>query len=419
MKLTKSVVDRLALPVPVPPATKAQAFYRDDSLRGFAVRVTSTGVKTFVVEKRVNGRVRRSNIGRYGPLTVEQARKQARTVLAKMANGIDVTAEKREAAAKAATLREAFAEFLQARQGLKPKTVRDYQRVMSTSFADWQRKAVVDITKDMVERRHRKLGEEHGHAWANLSMRVLRAVLNFAAGKYEDAKGRTILPENPVKRLSHTRAWYRVDRRRTYIKPHELRPWFNAVTALASDHPQAKADIVRDYLLFILFTGLRRQEAARLRWEDVDLKGRTLTVTDTKNHQPHTLPLSEFLLELLTGRHAQATSEYVFPGDGEEGYLVEPRRQMEKVAASSEVSFTVHDLRRTFITVAESLDIPAYALKRLLNHKMGGDVTAGYIVSDVERLRKPMQQIADFLLSAASVKPRGDVVRMGAAAAES
>jgi hypothetical protein len=69
--------------------------------------------------------------------------------------------------------------------------------------------------------------------------------------------------------------------------------------------------------------------------------------------------------------------------------------------------------------VAESLDIPAYALKRLLNHKMSGDVTAGYIVSDVERLRKPMQQIADFLLSAASVKPRGDVVRMRAVAAES
>lgn len=48
--------------------------------------------------------------------------------------------------------------------------------------------------------------------------------------------------------------------------------------------------------------------------------------------------------------------------------------------------------------IAESLDIPAYALKRLLNHKMNNDVTAGYIVADVERLRKPMQIITDHLL---------------------
>lgn len=62
------------------------------------------------------------------------------------------------------------------------------------------------------------------------------------------------------------------------------------------------------------------------------------------------------------------------------------------------MSFTVHDLRRTFATTTESLDLPAYALKRLLNHKMNTDVTAGYIVRDVERLRKPMQRISDFLV---------------------
>jgi integrase len=62
------------------------------------------------------------------------------------------------------------------------------------------------------------------------------------------------------------------------------------------------------------------------------------------------------------------------------------------------VPFTLHDLRRTFATIADSLDLSAYALKRLLNHKMGNDVTAGYIMRDVERLRKPMQQITNFLI---------------------
>ena len=79
-------------------------------------------------------------------------------------------------------------------------------------------------------------------------------------------------------------------------------------------------------------------------------------------------------------------------------YLIEPRRQVQKVTELSGVSFTLHDLRRTFITVAESIDISAYALKRLVNHKMTNDVAAGYIVSDVERLRKPMEQISIQLL---------------------
>jgi hypothetical protein len=60
---------------------------------------------------------------------------------------------------------------------------------------------------------------------------------------------------------------------------------------------------------------------------------------------------------------------------------------------------SLHDLRRTFITIAESLDISAYAVKRLVNHKMNNDVTAGYIIADVERLRKPMQCITNCFLN--------------------
>jgi len=94
----------------------------------------------------------------------------------------------------------------------------------------------------------------------------------------------------------------------------------------------------------------------------------------------------------------------VFPGTGKGGYIIEPRKQMAKVIEATGIQFTVHDLRRTFITVAESLDIAAYALKRLLNHKMNGDVTAGYIMLDVERLRKPMQMITDYLLQQIELK---------------
>lgn len=92
------------------------------------------------------------------------------------------------------------------------------------------------------------------------------------------------------------------------------------------------------------------------------------------------------------------------------GYNVEPRKVMKKIIDQSGAIFTLHDLRRTFITIAESLDIPVYALKRLLNHKMTQDVTAGYIVMDVERLRQPMQQITDYILKLVSVKKSLEIV---------
>lgn len=241
----------------------------------------------------------------------------------------------------------------------------------------------------MIAKRHSKLGER-SEAQANLTMRFLRALFNFAAGQYEDSKGHSLIIENPVKRLSKTRAWYRVERKQTLIKPHDLAPWYKAVMDLRNDNISRNREAIRDYLLLVLFTGLRRDEAARLTWDNVDLQARTLTVTDTKNHQNHSLPLSDFLFELLQRRRKVATGEKVFPGEGDGGHLVEPRKQMAKVTKESGVHFTVHDLRRTFITVAESLDISAYALKSLLNHKMSNDVTAGYIIKDPERLRAPM-----------------------------
>ncbi|MCK7578395.1 MAG: tyrosine-type recombinase/integrase [Chromatiales bacterium] len=61
-------------------------------------------------------------------------------------------------------------------------------------------------------------------------------------------------------------------------------------------------------LLLLLFTGLRREEGASLDWSHVDLVGRTLTIPDPKNRNPHTLPLSDFLHELLTRARATMPS---------------------------------------------------------------------------------------------------------------
>lgn len=88
----------------------------------------------------------------------------------------------------------------------------------------------------------------------------------------------------------------------------------------------------------------------------------------------------------------------MFPGRGRSGHITETKTFTRRVGARSGVAFTLHDLRRTFITIAESLDIPHYALKRLLNHRVGGDVTGGYIVMNAERLREPVDEVAARIL---------------------
>jgi integrase len=182
---------------------------------------------------------------------------------------------------------------------------------------------------------------------------------------------------------------------------HGLPKWWHAV--------HAEDDYVRDFLLIALFTGMRRSEIARLRWEYIDFDGKTLTVPRTKNGDPLELPLSTFLFELLlTRREVYPDADWVFPGPGKTGHLVESKKFYARVAKACCITFTLHDLRRTFVTIAESLDIPHYALKRLLNHRTDGDVTGGYIVMDVERLRRPVERVAERILEVVDVAP-GDL----------
>lgn len=387
MKITQSFVAKAAIPT-----DKDQIFYRDAFIKGFALRVTANGTKSFVVEKLINGKVRRLTIGKYGALTVDSARKEAQKLMGKIAGGSDPISEKKATRIKSATLQQVFDDYLKVRT-LKEKTLYDYKRIIAIAFEEWQSKALSSITKEQVAKHHKSLGSEYGEAYANLSMRLLRALFNFAAIQYEDSQGKSLISENPTKRLTQTRSWYRIDRRQTYIKEHQLKSWYQASKLLENE-------TVRDYFLLILFTGLRREEAAPLRWDQIDLKAKMLIIPDTKNHTDHTLPIPTPLYFLLCKRKKNSTSLYVFPGNGLDGYLVESRRQKEKIIRFSNIKFTIHDLRRTFITLAESLDISMYALKRLLNHKMQSDTTASYIITDVERLRKPMRLIARSIIKA-------------------
>ena len=389
-RLTNSFVSTLPFP------DKGQVFYRDSSLPGFGLRVTP-GSRTYIVEARVNGVVRRITLGDHRKMTASTAKAKALKLLAQMAAGKDPTAERAKRKIAGVTLQEVLERYLSTRN-LRPNTVRTYRYILPRCLGDWMDLPVTAISREMVEKRHQDLRRptrqgSSGEAQANTVMRILGTLLNFAAANYE-IDGKPIILVNPIKRLSNNRQWYLERRRQTVIPDHKLADWYNAVMSL-------RHGIVRDYLLLLLFTGLRRNEAGALRWEDVDFQAKVLTVRAevAKNKKEHRLPLSDFLENLLMRRLLEkGASEYVFPGRGGKGHIVDSDHVIRGVANEAKCPFMLHDLRRTFLTMAERLGFSYVILKKLANHSGRNDTTFGYIVVDIERLREPMQQITNEFL---------------------
>ena len=381
----------------------APGVYRDDKLSGFCLKVTPAGRKVYQVRKRVRGQEDKITvtIGVHGVITATVARERAKEIIGLMATGVNpneidrqkklVIEEQRQAKeleqqTQEVTLENTLADYLQTRD-LKAGSKYNYNCVVNAYLKDWLRLEMPDITKEMVLRRYQLITEDKGVGAANNTMRVLRALFTFATHRYEVA-GNAVVTENPVAYLSRLKAWQKLPRRQTVLTVHQLKPWYEAVMALEDS---SRSDLFR----FLLFTGLRKGEAMSLKWKDVDLDAGTILITDTKNRQPHMLPLSDFLLELLEERQAVG-GDYVFPSE-QGGRQSDPRVQVAEVCTKTGITFTPHDLRRTFATVAESRALSWKTVKALLNHKMEDDVTAGYVVSEAERLRSAMQIISDTL----------------------
>jgi integrase len=407
VKLTKATVEALAAPA------TGQIVVWDSEVPGFGLRIGAY-TRTFILQRRIGSRLVKRTLGRFGEVTPEQARKDARAMAADLSRGIDPVAERKRAEARKVTLAQATTAYLADRQ-LKPRTVNDVETAMRRDFPDWQGMAITEIRPAMIEDRFKELtaGKASGAA-GKLAMRYLRAILNHASAKFGD-DDKPLLAANPVKRLSVTaRGWTAGRRRRSTIKAQGVAAWFDAVLALDGFHLAAEA---RDCLLLMALTGVRPSEALGLLWDDVDLAGRTLTFRDTKNRTDHELPLTEWLADRLAARHGQSGGPLVFSDViGTSLRYVHFRLALDRVAEQSGISIMPTDLRRTFITTAEALDTGPYTMKALLNHKPAGrDVTSGYVVITVDRLRAPMQAIEAALLGQAKLKPQAEVVALRAA----
>jgi integrase len=383
-RFTKSAIES------IPYTNSGQKLYWDEALPGLVLRVTRTR-KVYCVEGRLNKKTKRSKIGSHTTFSPEAARAEARERLLRMSLGQDPQPKQ----TLYCSLERAFNDYVQIRR-LKITTRHDYLRILKEAFSDWRRKALNEITSDMVVQRHRQLSTR-SLARANNAMRVLRAVYNFYEIQIEEQTGQAGLL-NPVRRLSRLRLWNTINPRGTYIANSRLGAWMLAVSRF-TDRDGGDA---RDFLLTMLFTGLRPGEAAALEWSNVDLTDGWITIPNPKNKVPHRLPIASPLLGILRKR-AATDSKFVFSSRTQSGYIGDIRKRMAQISASCGTSFMRHDLRRTFISIADGLDLSPYVLKRLLNHKARGDVTAGYIQHSPERLREVMERISNRILEAAGL----------------
>ena len=132
------------------------------------------------------------------------------------------------------------------------------------------------------------------------------------------------------------------------------------------------ADWVKEIVLFALNTGMRQDEILSLKWQDVDLARRTLTVVKSKNGEQRTLPLNKAAISVLKKKgNVRHISGLVFPSQA--GTKINPgnlRRGFNAARGKAGIDHVrFHDLRHTFATRLVQRGVDLYVVKELLGHK--------------------------------------------------
>ena len=388
MKLNKSNVDAIVL------TEKGQAIHRDSDLIGFAVRAT-TKSKSYIVERRHEGKLYRVTIGKTNEITPVEAKKKAQTILADIANG---EYEKKKESSNEVTLEQAFDLYLKQRK-LKPLSINTYHHCIDTFLSDWKSKPIFDISKKDVFDRFIKL-TEYSPTQANLTLKMFGSIWRFAQVHWSTDEN-PILKHNPIDVIPAKRGWNKTKARTRHLDESNIHVFYNAVLNYFTErslYDDASKNAVRDLVLFVMYTGCRRNEAQTLKWENVDIEKGLFIFKDPKNGDDHLLPMGDHLFEIIKQRYELKNNEYVFPGSNmvsKAKHVSGAQGLLEAVREQTGIEISLHDLRRTFATICNNLDYGPYTIKRLLNHRSGAknDVTGGYVQVSIKKLRLAMNDI--------------------------
>ncbi len=382
-RLTKRIVDAAQHP----PA--GQVFLRDEELRGFAVRITP-GSKTFVLEREIHGRVRRMKLGRYGELTVEQARDLAKVKIGEIASGKD-PAEDRRRRRQSITFGELEQLYLE-RHAVHKKSKSNDVGMFKKWLNDWRPRRLSTITRADITTRHAEMGAAGHTTWANRMVALVRTMFNLAFdwGVHPGP--------NPASRIK----FFKEVKRDRFVRPDELPRLWKALQNEPNPY-------VRGAFFISLLTGARRSEVLSMRWEDLDLGQGLWRIPETKAGRPHTLPLPRPAIEELLKLPRLEGNPFVFCGRWGRKNLYnvsKPWLRIRKEAGLNDVR--IHDLRRTLGSwlVAAGASLPL--IGKALNHSQPA-TTAVYARLELDPVRAALEANAERMLTYRKTEvPSGD-----------
>ena len=359
--------------------TKAQETYIDDLVPNFLVVVGTQHVSFFV--RLGTGRL---FLGRWPELAADQARHAAMNAKARHKAGEDLFTEPpKQQNTAVPNLRAAFEEYLR-KNKRRPRTDELYRYEIERYLDKWLEKPLDEIDRRMVEKRFREITDDNGWSVGNRVFSLLRSIYKAPCVDLHTLR-------NPVQDWLDGGGRFNPKKRRNAAL-HDLRSLVQAFDTVIEN------DVLRDMMYMLLYTGMRRSEAASLAWDDVSFDHGTYTAPVTKNGRPLILPMTRQTRTILERRHRERINGWVFGSPtSESGHIEDCHHLYPKISNASGQHFYAHALRNTFIHIGfKVLGIDLYLIKRLVNHVTSADVTLGYADDwGTEALRDAAQQIAD------------------------
>ena len=367
MRITKSSVDA---------AQKGEKDYLlwDDRLPGFGVKVTPKGSKVFVYQYRLGGRgspARRYTIGKFGPITAEQARREAEMLALKVAQGIDPQRVKAETARIAIDL--AFNAYVERFYELY--LTKEWPASRRDALALLRRYAVPVLGNKPLPEVTRKdvtavlAGPREKMATTRLLFATLRRMLRWAVNQGDLERSPMEGMDAPAKAPSRDRVLGDDELRLVWQASHTLGYPFGYIFRL------------------LVLTGARREEVASLDWSELSREEGVwlLPSQRSKNGVSARQPLSTLAMAELEALAERAggwrRAGLLFSTNGttsSSGHSKAKARLDGAVAAlaakeglARPAPWRVHDLRRTLATGLQRLGVRFEVTEAVLNHVSG------------------------------------------------
>lgn len=412
-KLTKTFVEKVQ-----PPASGHAVHWdggHDRAVKGYGLRVSSLGKRVFIAMGRVHGKQLQYTIGPFGQFTEDEARSKARTILQQMRDGIDPRDVKKADEAAKVTLQQVCDAYVSRPGKLKDSSKAEIERHVAKVFTAWRDKPIAGITEDQVRKRYREMATKGltgkpAPGQANISMTTLRALVNFAARQYKRADGSPLITNNPVDALRDD--WVQLKPRTRDIDTRKVGEVWHMLTAARAGLVEAQQRVDGrvnpqdadkqagvDLVLFLLLTGARRNEGAKLQWRNVNLDEGWFHLPDPKNANPVWIPLSSQANALLAARPRMDSNPHVFSSRGVSGHVMDTRAPLARISNLVGTTLSAHDLRRTFVSVGvATCGIDLHKIELLTNHVPKGITARHYLqTSRLQYLEPEVQRIGDWM----------------------